>query len=47
MVTTNQAALSLYRTLGFTSYGVEPRGLACAGRYFDQELVVLQLDRAP
>lgn len=45
VVTTNHAALGLYRTLGFTSYGVEPRGLACAGRYFDQELMVLMLDR--
>jgi ribosomal protein S18 acetylase RimI-like enzyme len=44
VVTTNHAALGLYRTLGFTTYGLEPRGLACAGRYFDQELMVLLLD---
>jgi ribosomal protein S18 acetylase RimI-like enzyme len=44
--TTNHAALSLYRTLGFTTYGLEPRGLACGGRYYDQELMVLMLDRA-
>jgi ribosomal protein S18 acetylase RimI-like enzyme len=44
VVTTNQVALGLYRTLGFTTYGLEPRGLACAGRYFDQELMVLLLD---
>jgi ribosomal protein S18 acetylase RimI-like enzyme len=44
--TTNHAALSLYRTLGFTTYGIEPRGLACGGRYYDQELMVLMLDRA-
>lgn len=44
VVTTNHAALSLYRTLGFTTYGLEPRGLARAGRYFDQELMVLLLD---
>ena len=43
--TTNHAALSLYRTLGFTTYGLEPRGLACAGRYHDQELMLLPLDR--
>lgn len=46
VVTTNHAALGLYRTLGFTSYGVAPRGLACAGRYYDQELMVLMLDPA-
>ena len=46
VVTTNDAARRLYRTLGFTTYGLEPRGLACAGRYFDQELMVLMLDRA-
>jgi ribosomal protein S18 acetylase RimI-like enzyme len=45
VVTTDDTALSLYRTLGFTTYGLEPRGLACAGRYFDQELMVLMLDR--
>jgi ribosomal protein S18 acetylase RimI-like enzyme len=45
VVTTNHAARSLYRSLGFEPYGLEPRGLACAGRYFDQELLVLLLDR--
>ena len=44
VVTTNEAARRLYRTLGFEPYGLEPRGLACAGRYFDQELLVLLLD---
>jgi L-amino acid N-acyltransferase YncA len=46
VVTTNQAALGLYRALGFATYGLEPRGLACAGRYYDQELMVLMLHRA-
>jgi RimJ/RimL family protein N-acetyltransferase len=45
VVTTNDAARRLYRTLGFTPYGLKPRGLACTGRYFDQELMVLLLDR--
>jgi ribosomal protein S18 acetylase RimI-like enzyme len=45
VVTTNHVALSLYGSLGFTTYGLEPRGLAWAGRYFDQELMVLLLDR--
>jgi ribosomal protein S18 acetylase RimI-like enzyme len=46
VVTTNDAARELYRSLGFATYGLEPRGLACAGRYFDQELMVLMLDDA-
>jgi ribosomal protein S18 acetylase RimI-like enzyme len=46
VVTSNAAARRLYRSLGFEPYGLEPRGLACAGRYFDQELLVLLLDRA-
>jgi ribosomal protein S18 acetylase RimI-like enzyme len=45
VVTNNEAARRLYRSLGFEPYGLEPRGLACAGRYFDQELLVLLLDR--
>ena len=45
VVTSNEAARRLYRTLGFEPYGLEPRGLACAGRYFDQELLILLLDR--
>ena len=45
VVTTNHPARRLYRSLGFTAYGLEPRGLACDGRYFDQELMVLMLDR--
>jgi ribosomal protein S18 acetylase RimI-like enzyme len=40
----NEAARRLYRDLGFEPYGLEPRGLACAGRYFDQELMILMLD---
>ena len=45
LVTTNHPARRLYRSLGFSTYGLEPRGLACAGQYFDQELMVLRLDR--
>jgi ribosomal protein S18 acetylase RimI-like enzyme len=44
VVMSNETARRLYRSLGFEPYGVEPRGLACAGRYFDQELLVLLLD---
>ncbi len=44
VVTSNHAARGLYFSLGFERYGLEPRGLACAGRFFDQELLVLLLD---
>jgi ribosomal protein S18 acetylase RimI-like enzyme len=46
VVTSNHAARELYRSLGFATYGVEPRGLACAGQYCDQELMALVLDDA-
>ena len=44
VVTTNEAARRLYRSLGFEPYGMEPRGLACAGRYYDQELREIRND---
>lgn len=37
------AAKSLYLSLGFTSYGVEPRGLKVEGRFLDDEHMVLLL----
>jgi ribosomal protein S18 acetylase RimI-like enzyme len=37
----NQAARQLYRSLGFQTYGLEPRGLKVGDAYFDQELLVL------
>ena len=43
VVTSAAAARQLYRDLGFRVYGLEPRGLKVAGRYFDQELMVLLL----
>ena len=43
VVTCNDAARELYRSIGFATYGLEPRGLACDGQYFDQELMVLML----
>ena len=45
VVRTNEPARRLYGSLGFTTYGLEPRGLAYAGRYYDQELMILLLDR--
>lgn len=44
VVTTAQPARALYRKLGFEPYGLEPRALKVGQEYFDQELLVLQLD---
>ncbi|HSA79899.1 MAG TPA: GNAT family N-acetyltransferase [Geminicoccaceae bacterium] len=41
----NHAAHELYRSLGFQTYGLEPRGLKVGEAYFDQELLVLLLRR--
>ena len=43
----NQAARQLYRSLGFQTYGREPRGLKVGETYFDQELLVLLLRDLP
>ncbi|HEX6141093.1 MAG TPA: GNAT family N-acetyltransferase [Geminicoccaceae bacterium] len=45
VVIDNLAARRLYRRLGFVAYGIEPRALEVAGRYLDEELLVLDLDR--
>lgn len=36
----NTAAVALYRSLGFTAYGMEPRALKIGDRYVDEELMV-------
>lgn len=43
VVTDNRAARILYASLGFTSYGVEPRALKVDGTYRDEDLMVLRL----
>jgi RimJ/RimL family protein N-acetyltransferase len=40
----NRRARDLYRSLGFSRYGVEPRGLYVNGQYLDDELMVRFLD---
>ncbi|MDR3096419.1 MAG: GNAT family N-acetyltransferase [Paraburkholderia sp.] len=40
----NPRAQALYRSLGFTIYGVEPRAMCIDGEYTDEELMVLMLD---
>ena len=40
----NTAARALYRALGFTVYGLQPRALRLEdGRYLDEELMILRL----
>ncbi|MFP2931984.1 GNAT family N-acetyltransferase [Pyxidicoccus sp. 3LG] len=39
----NESAQSLYRTLGFRTYGVEPSAMKIGGAYVDKELMVLAL----
>lgn len=40
----NVRARSLYRSLGFTSFGVEPRAMRVGDQFFDEEHMVLRLD---
>lgn len=43
VVTTNLVAERLYRALGFTVYGTAPRALKVGERYWDENLMVLDL----
>ena len=43
VVSGQEAARALYRSLGFEPYGMEPRGLKVGDRYFDNEHMVLKL----
>ena len=40
---TQSAALRLYRSAGFTSYGCEPRALKIGERFIDEEFMVLRV----
>jgi ribosomal protein S18 acetylase RimI-like enzyme len=40
----NVRARSLYRSLGFKSFGLEPRAMRVGDTYFDEEHMVLRLD---
>jgi len=40
---TQTAAIELYRSVGFRSFGLEPRGLKVDGRYLDTEYMALTL----
>ncbi|MEM5384291.1 GNAT family N-acetyltransferase [Paraburkholderia phymatum] len=41
----NDRAQRLYASIGFVSYGIEPRALRVDGRYFDEKHMMLYLDR--
>jgi len=43
VATTQVPARSLYRSLGFRSFGIEPRALKVNGNYVDQEHMVLEI----
>lgn len=43
VVVTNKPAITLYRSLGFEVYGIEPRALKKDGQYWDEELMILKL----
>lgn len=40
---TQEAAIRLYRSLGFEPYGCEPRALKVGNRFIDEEHMILQL----
>jgi ribosomal protein S18 acetylase RimI-like enzyme len=42
----NAPAQGLYRQMGFVVYGVEPRAYQVGGRYYDSELMALDLDQS-
>ncbi|WP_223703582.1 GNAT family N-acetyltransferase [Sutcliffiella deserti] len=43
VMATNEPAKKLYQSLGFTTYGVDKKGLKIEGTYYDEELMVLEL----
>jgi ribosomal protein S18 acetylase RimI-like enzyme len=43
VASTQTAAAKLYRSLGFVSFGIEPRALKVAGRYLNEEYMALDL----
>jgi ribosomal protein S18 acetylase RimI-like enzyme len=44
VATTQPAAISLYRSLGFERFGYEPAAIRVGGIDIDEELMILRLD---
>jgi ribosomal protein S18 acetylase RimI-like enzyme len=42
VTTTQGAALGLYRSLGFETYGTEPRALNVSGEFIDEHYLILR-----
>ena len=45
VTTTQDAAIGLYRALGFQTFGCEPRALKIGNRYVDEEYMMLRVER--
>ena len=45
MTQTNDAARTLYESEGFRSFGIEPRAIRVAGRYYDKNHMVRFLNQ--
>jgi ribosomal protein S18 acetylase RimI-like enzyme len=45
VTTTQGAAMGLYHSLGFETFGCEPRALQVGGRFIDEEYMVLRVKR--
>ncbi|HEV2444373.1 MAG TPA: GNAT family N-acetyltransferase, partial [Candidatus Sulfopaludibacter sp.] len=45
VVTSQEAARRLYRSLGFVAYGTEPGALKVGSRYVDEDYMILRIDR--
>ena len=43
----NASASELYKAVGFTTFGLEPRAIKVGGEYFDKEHMILSLQRTP
>ena len=41
--TTNERAISLYKSFGFEIYGTSPRAMLVDGHYIDEHLMMLKL----
>ena len=45
VATTQESARKLYASLGFRSFGIEPRAVGVNGQYLDEEYMILTLEK--